>query len=112
MLSQRQLFLNHLAQTSPEPLLLEIERAEGCEMFGADGKKYIDLISGIAVSNVGHCHPEVVKAVREQAGRYMHLMVYGELVQTPQTELAHELCSLLPSTLNSCYFVNSGSEAI
>mgnify|MGYP001602644231 FL=1 len=72
MLSNRQLFLNHLAQTNAAPLLLEIERAEGMYMYGADGKKYLDLIAGISVSNVGHSHPEVVKAVKEQAEKYMH----------------------------------------
>lgn len=112
MLNHRQLFLQHLAPTSTSPMLLEIERASGCEMFAPDGKAYLDLISGISVSNVGHCHPDVVKAVNDQVQRYMHLMVYGELIQTPQVNLAKALTDLLPDSLNSVYFVNSGSEAI
>jgi len=112
MLNHRQLFLQHLAPTSTSPLLIEIERASGCEMFAPDGKSYLDLISGISVSNVGHCHPDVVKAINDQVQRYMHLMVYGELIQTPQVNLAQALTDLLPDPLNSVYFVNSGSEAI
>jgi len=112
MLSNRQLFLNHLAPTSDAPLMLEIEKAVGMVLYGAEGKEWLDLISGISVSNVGHCHPEVVQAVREQAGKYMHLMVYGEVVQSPQVTYAHELTAMLPGNLNCCYLVNSGSEAI
>ncbi len=112
MLSQRQLFLNYLAQTSDFPLMLEIERAEGIHLFDGEGKKYIDLISGIGVSNVGHCHPKVVEAVTRQAATYMHLMVYGEFVQSPQTQLAKALVDTLPGSLNNVYLVNSGSEAI
>lgn len=112
MITTRQLFLQHLAQTSPEPLLMEIVNASGVYLTDAEGRQYIDLISGISVSNVGHCHPKVVEAVRKQAGEYMHLMVYGELVQSPQVKLAQQLISVLPPSLNSCYFVNSGSEAI
>jgi acetylornithine/N-succinyldiaminopimelate aminotransferase len=94
------------------PLMLEIIRAEGIYMYGADGKKYIDLISGVSVSNTGHCHPKVVEAVRNQAGLYMHLMVYGEIIQNPQVKYAERLAEILPSSLGSCYFVNSGSEAV
>lgn len=112
MSTNRQLFLNHLAQTSDAPVLLEIESAKGVELFGNDGKKWLDLISGISVSNVGHCHPDVVRAVTEQASRYMHVMVYGELVQSPQVQFAKALTDLLPPQLDNCYFVNSGSEAI
>ena len=101
MTTNRQLFLNHLAPTSDEPLMLEIVSASGCEMKTADGKTLIDLISGISVSNIGHCHPEVVNAVTEQTSRYMHLMVYGEFVQAPQVQLAKKLTSLLPNSLNS-----------
>ncbi|MCG8318665.1 MAG: aspartate aminotransferase family protein [Cytophagales bacterium] len=111
-MSQRQLFLNHVAQTSDFPLMLEIERAEGITLYDKQGKAYIDLISGIGVSNVGHCHPRVVEAVVKQASTYMHLMVYGEFVQTPQTQLAKALTDTLPDTLNNVYLVNSGSEAI
>ncbi len=112
MISQRQLFLQHVGQTSDFPLQLEIERANGIYMYDNKGKSYIDLISGVSVSNVGHLHPEVVKAVKNQVEKYMHLMVYGEYIQTPQVEFANKLTSLLPENLNSVYFVNSGSEAI
>ncbi|MBL0071171.1 MAG: aspartate aminotransferase family protein [Bacteroidetes bacterium] len=112
MLTNRQLFLQHLAPTSDEPLMLEIVSAAGCEMHTADNKVLIDLISGISVSSVGHCHPDVVSAVQEQASRYMHLMVYGEIIQAPQVQFAAALTALLPPSLNSCYLVNSGSEAV
>lgn len=112
MISQRQLFLNHVAQTSPAPIGLEIEKAEGVYLYDIDGKKYIDLISGISVSNIGHCHPKVTAAISQQSTKYMHLMVYGEYVQAPQVELAKKLSDNLPNNLNSCYFTNSGSEAI
>lgn len=112
MISQRQLFLQHVGQTTDSPLQLEIERAEGIYMFDKNGKSYIDLISGVSVSNIGHLHPAVVKAVKDQVEKYMHLMVYGEYIQTPQVEFARKLTELLPQNLNSVYFVNSGSEAI
>jgi acetylornithine/succinyldiaminopimelate/putrescine aminotransferase len=112
MITHRQLFLSHVAQTSSAPLMLEIERAEGIYMYGTDGKTYIDLISGIAVSNLGHCHPKVVQAVKDQAEKYMHLMVYGEFIQSPQVKLAEKICSTLPENLDNVYFVNSGSEAV
>ena len=112
MISQRQIFLNHLAQTTDFPLMLEIERAEGLYMYSPDGTTYMDLISGIAVSNVGHRHPKVVEAIKQQADHYLHLMVYGEYVQNPQTELARHLVATLPPPLDCIYFVNSGSEAV
>ena len=112
MLSQRQLFLQYVGQTSDFPLQLEIERAKGIYMFDSNNKPYIDLISGVSVSNVGHVHPKVVKAVQDQAEKYMHLMVYGEYIQSPQVEFAQKLSDLIPEKLNSTYFVNSGSEAI
>ncbi len=108
----RELFYKNLAQTSPAPLALEIERAEGVYLFDSSGKKYIDLISGISVSNVGHRHPAVLKAINEQLDKYMHLMVYGEYVQSPQVKFAKRLTELLPASLNAVYFVNSGAEAI
>ncbi len=111
-MNNRQLFLQYQAQTSPFPLQIEIEKAQGSILYSPDGKEYIDLISGISVSNVGHCHPRVVEAVKKQAEKFMHLMVYGELVQSPQTKLAEKIAQLLPSSLNNIYFVNSGSEAI
>lgn len=109
---QRNLFLRHVAQTSQSPLLVEVERAEGCHLYAPGGKRYLDLISGIGVSNVGHCAPEVVAAVQAQAAKYMHTMVYGELVLTPQVELARLLAAQLGEGLDSVYFVNSGSEAV
>ncbi len=112
MLTQRQLFLNHVAQTSETPLALEIEKAEGLYLYDTSGKKYMDLISGISVSNVGHRHPEVVNAIKDQLDKYMHLMVYGEYIQTPQVQLAKSLTAYLPKELSSVYYVNSGSEAI
>lgn len=112
MSSNRELFLKHVAQTSPTPLGLEIHHAEGSFLFGAHGEKYIDLISGISVSNIGHRHPKVVEAIKSQVDKYMHVMVYGEFIQSPQVKLAHKISSLLPENLNSVYFTNSGSEAI
>ncbi len=112
MISQRQLFLQYIAQTSPEPVTLEIVRARGVKMYDQNGKMYYDLISGINVSAVGHCHPQVVKAIHQQASKFMHLMVYGELVQSPQVQLAQKLVDLLPQPLDNVYFLNSGTEAI
>ena len=111
-LSQRQLFLQHVAQTSPMPMMLEIEYAEGIYLTDTDGRKYIDFISGISVSNVGHRHPIVLKAIQEQLNRYMHLIVYGEFIQSPQVNLATRLSEVLPGNIDSVYFVNSGAEAI
>jgi len=111
MVSPRQLFLQNLAQTSDFPLMLEVEKAEGVYMYDPQGKKYIDLISGIGVSNVGHRHPKVIKAIKDQLDHYLHLMVYGELIQTPQVKLAQALANSLPDPLNNVYLVNSGSEA-
>ena len=112
MLTDRQLFLNNLAQTSDAPLALEITKAEGIYLYDGTGKKYMDLISGISVSNTGHRHPEVIKAIKAQTDKYLHLMVYGEYIQSPQVQLAGKLAELLPESLNNCYFVNSGSEAV
>ena len=112
MMTNRQLFLNYLAQTSDSPLALEITFAEGIYIYDSSGKKYIDLIAGISVSNTGHRHPVVVKAIKDQLDKYLHLMVYGEYIQSPQIKLAATLAGLLPEKLNNCYFVNSGSEAV
>lgn len=101
-----------MAQTSPNPLALHVVRAEGNYLFDVDGNKYLDLIAGISVCNIGHQHPEVVRAVQAQAAEFMHVMVYGETVQTPQSNYARELIECLPQSLNCCYFVNSGAEAI
>jgi acetylornithine/N-succinyldiaminopimelate aminotransferase len=108
----RQLFLQHVAQTSSAPLALEIVKAEGCELIDALGKKYIDLIGGISVANIGHRHPRVVEAIKKQLDEYMHIMVYGEFVQSPQVQYAKLLTEHLPSILNSVYFTNSGAEAV
>ena len=106
------MFQNHLAQTSDAPLQLEIESAEGVFLQGANGLRYLDLISGIAVSNIGHRHPKVIAAIQEQLGHYLHLMVYGEYIQAPQVKLAHALAATLPEKLDNVYLVNSGSEAV
>jgi acetylornithine/N-succinyldiaminopimelate aminotransferase len=110
-MTNRELFLKHLAQTSPAPLALEIVRAEGSYMWDRDGKQYTDLIGGISVCNIGHRHPKVVDAIKNQADQYLHLMVYGELVESPQVEYAEMLVKNLPATLDSVYFTNSGAEA-
>ncbi|WP_226389421.1 aspartate aminotransferase family protein [Penaeicola halotolerans] len=111
-MNNRQLFLQHLAQTTDFPLMIEIDHAEGIYMYGPEGKSYMDLISGIGVSNVGHRHPKVVQAIKDQADKYLHLMVYGEYVQSPQVQLAKALAETLPAPLDTAYLVNSGSEAV
>lgn len=108
----RKQFLSHVAQTSPSPMLVEVARAEGSFFYTPEGKRYYDLVAGVSVSNVGHANPAVVRAVQEQAARYMHVMVYGELVESPQVEYAARIASLLPGALESVYFVNSGAEAV
>ncbi len=112
MLTNRQLFFQNLALPSTTPKAIEIERAEGIYLYAPDGKKYIDLVSGVCVSNLGHCHPAIVNAAKEQLDKYLHLMVYGEYIQSPQVKLAGRLAEVLPPNLNSSYLVNSGSEAI
>lgn len=111
MISQRQLFLNHLAQTSEMPLGIEVVSASGMYLQTRDGKKYMDLIAGIGVSALGHCHPKVVSAIIDQSQKYLHTLVYGEYVLSPQVELASFISNLLPDPLDTVYFVNSGSEA-
>ncbi len=114
-MNQRQLFLQHVAQTSDTPLLgidVNIATAQGCILTDVNNKAYLDLISGISVSNVGHCHPKVVAAITKQSQKFMHLMVYGEFNQTPQALYAKTLSDLLPAQLNSVYFTTSGSEAV
>ncbi len=108
----RKQFLTHVAQTSPSPMLVEVARAEGVYFYTPEGKPYFDLVAGVSVSNVGHCNTVVVKAVQSQAAKYMHVMVYGELVETPQVEYARRVAELLPSPLSSLYFVSSGAEAV
>jgi acetylornithine/succinyldiaminopimelate/putrescine aminotransferase len=110
-MTHRQLFLQHNAQTSTAPLAIEIVRAEGCHLWDANGKQYIDLIGGISVCSTGHRHPKVLEAIHQQLNQYMHIMVYGELVESPQVLYAKLLTDHLPPTLNSVYFTNSGTEA-
>ena len=112
MSTLRELFFRHMGLPSRRPLAIEVERAEGIYFFDKDGKRYTDLVSGVAVSNVGHRHPRVLRAIQGQLDKYMHLMVYGEYIQSPQVKLAQKLSSLLPENLDAVYFVNSGSEAI
>jgi acetylornithine/succinyldiaminopimelate/putrescine aminotransferase len=111
-MNNRQLFLQHLAQTTDFPLMIEVEKAEGVYLFGPNGERYLDLISGIGVSNVGHRHPKVLEAIHHQLDKYLHLMVYGEYVQSPQVTLAKAICDTLPAQLDNVYLVNSGSEAV
>jgi len=112
MISQKKNFLQNIAQTSSSPLLLEIKKAKGIYLYTTDGKKYIDLISGVSVSNVGHGNTKVLNAIRKQIAKYMHTHVYGELVLHPQVKYAWLLNKLLPFSNASTYFVNSGTEAI
>ncbi|MDA3943556.1 MAG: aspartate aminotransferase family protein [Bacteroidetes bacterium] len=112
MLSNRQLFQLHLGLPSVVDHPLEITHAKGIYLYDDQGNAYVDLVSGVSVSNTGHLHPHVVSAIKNQLDRYMHTMVYGKFVQSPQTQLAAKLTSLLPESLSSIFFVNSGSEAI
>ncbi len=114
-MNQRELFLRHVAQTSEIPMLgedLNIAIAKGVKLTDVNGKIYTDLISGISVSNVGHCHPKVLEAIHHQSQKFMHLMVYGEFNQSPQVNYAKKLTDLLPQKLNSIYYTTSGSEAV
>jgi acetylornithine/succinyldiaminopimelate/putrescine aminotransferase len=111
-MTERELFYRHLGLPSFYPMGLEIEKAEGVYLYAKSGEQFIDLVSGIAVSNTGHRHPKVLEAIRHQLDRYLHLNVYGEFIQSPQVHLAERLANLLPEKLDSVYFVNSGSEAI
>jgi acetylornithine/N-succinyldiaminopimelate aminotransferase len=112
MESLRQLFFKHVAQTSSSPLSLEMIRAEGIFLIDNEGKKYLDLISGISVNNLGHGNHKVVEAIKDQADSHLHLMVYGEFIQSSQVNLAKKVAGFLPSTLSSFYFLSSGAEAV
>ncbi len=112
MISNRELFLKNTAQTSDSPRLLEIERAEAVYLYGPNGEKYIDLVSGFNVSNIGHRHPKVLEAIQDQLDKFMHVTVYGEFVQAPQVQFATELLAVLPDSFQSVYFTNSGAEAV
>ncbi len=111
-MNNRELFFKHVAQTSSAPLALEIVKAEGMYLYDASGKKYLDLIGGISVCNIGHRHPKVMEAIKKQADEYLHVLVYGEFIQSPQVQYAKLLAENLPSTLNTVYFTNSGAEAV
>jgi acetylornithine/succinyldiaminopimelate/putrescine aminotransferase len=110
-MNQRELFLRHVGQTSSAPLAIEIIKAEGTKMWDKQDNEYTDLISGISVCNVGHRNPNVIAAIHQQLDAYMHVMVYGELIESPQVQYAHQLALQLPEKLNSVYFTNSGAEA-
>ena len=110
-MNTRALFLQHVGQTSTAPLALNIVKAEGCKMWDASGKEYLDLIAGISVCNVGHRHPKVVAAIKKQVDEYLHIMVYGELVENPQVHYAKLITDHLPENLNSVFYTASGSEA-
>jgi acetylornithine/N-succinyldiaminopimelate aminotransferase len=110
-MNQREMFLQHNAQTSLAPLAIEIEKAAGTQLYASGGKTYLDLIGGISVCNIGHCHPRVLEAIKKQADAYLHVLVYGEFIQSPQVQYAHYLASHLPPSLNCVYFTNSGAEA-
>lgn len=111
-MNQRELFLRHVGQTSPAPLALEIVKAEKSSLWDASDREYIDLIGGISVANTGHRHPRVLAAIQAQLDAYMHIMVYGEFVESPQVQYAHLLTQYLPASLNMVYFTNSGAEAV
>jgi acetylornithine/succinyldiaminopimelate/putrescine aminotransferase len=108
---EKDFFLNHLAQTNEHPFLLEVERAEGIYMYAKSGAVFMDMIAGVAVNNIGHCHPKVISAIKNQLDKHMHIMVYGEFVQEAQNEFGKTLLELLPEKLNCVYTVNSGTEA-
>src|SRR5688572_12295147 len=108
----RRLFFRHIAQTSESPLAIHIKKARGSMLWDDSGKKYIDLIAGISVCNIGHSHPAVIKAIKEQAEKYLHVLVYGEIIETPQVQYARLLTGHLPASLDSVYFTNSGAEAV
>ena len=106
-----EIFLHHLAPTNPFPFRIPVEKAEGIYLYSPDGKRYTDLISGIGVTNIGHRHPRVVNAIKKQVDKHLHVMVYGEYIQSSSNMLAKKLSSLLPAALDCCYLVNSGTEA-
>lgn len=110
-MNQRQLFLQHIAQTSPAPIGLEIVKADSIYMWDNTGKQYVDLISGFSVMNIGHGNAAVKEAIKKQVDDYMHLMVYGEMIETPQVQYAKKLTEYLPKSLDCVYFTNSGAEA-
>lgn len=111
-MTERDFFLQHLGQTTPFPFLIEVDRSEGIYIYDKQGKAYMDMISGVAVNNIGHRHPKVVEALKNQIDKYLHVMVYGEFIQDAQQLLVKELLEVLPDYLDGVYVVNSGTEAI
>jgi 4-aminobutyrate aminotransferase-like enzyme len=111
-INNRQLFFQHLAQTSDKPIGIEVASAKGIHIYDTEGKAYVDMIAGFSVCNIGHSHPTVIKAIQEQAEKYMHVIVYGEFIQSATScSMLQKLHSLLPDNLQSVYFTNSGAEA-
>ena len=111
-INNRQLFFQHLAQTSDKPIGIEVTSAEGIYIHDVHGKSYVDMISGFSVCNIGHSHPSVIEAIQKQVAKYMHVIVYGEFIQSPQVQYAKAITQLLPDNLQSVYFTNSGAEAV
>jgi acetylornithine/succinyldiaminopimelate/putrescine aminotransferase len=112
MSTRREIFLKHVGQTSTFPLMLEVEKAEGIYIYDTSGKKYMDLVSGISVNSLGHAHPVIMEAIRNQLNKYMHTTVYGEHIQSPQNEFAELLTKVLNNRMNNVFFLNSGSEVV
>ncbi len=112
VMNPRRLFFQHIAQTSDAPLAIEIKKARGSRLWDRQGKEYLDLIAGISVCNTGHGDPSVIRAIKKQADHYLHALVYGEMIETPQVEYARLLAESLPPSLNTVYFTNSGAEAV
>ena len=110
-MTEKQFFLDHIGQTNEQPFLIEVDRAEGIYIFDKNGKPYMDMISGVSVNNIGHRHPTVIEAIKNQIDKHLHVMVYGEFIQDSQNELAKELIEVLPKSLDAVYAVNSGTEA-
>ena len=111
-MDQKKAFLDYQAQTTPHPLGMAVDHAKGSYIYDTQGRAHLDFVAGVSACSVGHAHPEVVKAVQKQAASYMHVMVYGEYVQSPSVELCRRLAELMPMPLNTTYLVNSGTEAI
>ena len=110
-MNSKDIFLSNQGQTSPFPFLIEVESAEGIYIYDKSGKRYTDLISGVAVNNIGHRHPKVVESIKKQVDKHLHVMVYGEFVQDSPVQFATKLAEILPPSLNCVYAVNSGTEA-
>ncbi|MDB2463342.1 aspartate aminotransferase family protein [Flavobacteriaceae bacterium] len=111
-MDHKQNFYKYQAQTTPHPLGLVVDHASGSYIYDNQGTAHLDFVAGVSACSVGHAHPEVVRAVQQQAASYMHVMVYGEYVQTPAVELCRRLAELMPKPLETTYLVNSGTEAI